>query len=342
MPTNDLEDVDPMTILQPAPLGIGVYGYGGAGKTETALRLAFGIQRVYGGDVFYADTESRKGLAYRKMFPFRYIDFRAPHNALRYIDLIKMFAGRKGVLVIDTFTEEHDGEGGMIETQADAKDGKESRTAIAWALAKGQHKKLPRELRRALQTIPIIGTWRAEDKTDWNHKDERTGKVSPIPKGEMPIGSPDIPFEMTMHVLMRAGARGVPCLTPNTYGEDIMTKIPRWFDGLFKPGETITEEHGEALARWSMAEATPHRGRPAPTPAGPPVETPGTRILQRLTEARSGADLDQIAIDFKAALAERTIRKSEGEQIRLLAAARREALAGVVDPSAEPPQDGAS
>lgn len=337
MTTSDLEDVDPMTILQPAPLGIGIYGYGGAGKTETALRLAFGIQRVYGGDVFYADTESRKGLAYRKMFPFRYVDFRAPHNALRYIELIKLFSGRKGVLVIDTFTEEHDGEGGMIETQADAKDGKESRNAVAWALAKGQHKKLPRELRRALQTIPIVGTWRAEDKTDWNHKDDRTGKVTPIPKGEMPIGSHDIPFEMTMHFLMRAGARGVPCLTPNTYGEDIMTKIPRWFDGLFKPGETITEEHGEALARWSMAEAKPAQAR---TANGPPAETPGTRILARLAAAKSTAELTAIEADYKAHAAAREIRKSEGEQIRLLAAARREALAGVVPPDLEPGAEG--
>jgi hypothetical protein len=261
--TSSFSDVDPMTIRQPAPLGIGVYGYGGAGKTETALRLAFGIQRVYGGDVFYADTESRKGLAYRRLFPFRYIDFRAPHNALRYIELIRTFSQRKGVLVIDTFTEEHDGEGGMLETQAEAKGDRESRNAVAWALAKGQHKKLPRVLRQALQTIPIIGTWRAEDKTDWNHKDER-GKVTPVPKGEMPIGSRDVPFEMTLHFLMRAGAKGVPCLRPETYGEDIMTKIPRWFDGLFRPDQPITEEHGEALAGWAMAEAAPEPREAAP------------------------------------------------------------------------------
>lgn len=323
---SSFEDVDPMTITAPAPLGVGIYGYGGAGKTETALRLAFGIARVYGGDVFYADTESRKGLAYRKMFPFRYIDFRAPHNALRYIELIKTFANRKGVLVIDTLTEEHDGEGGMLDTQAEAKDGKESRNAVAWALAKGQHKKLPRELRRALQTIPIVGTWRAEDKTDWNHKDER-GKVTPVPKGEMPIGSRDVPFEMTLHFLMRAGARGIPCLVPETYGEEMMTKIPRWFDGLFRPGEPITEEHGEALARWAMAEA-----KPAP----PPDEKPYPRLWARVQTAQPG-DVDGLAAECKAAFEAKTITQGEARNLSKAIAARRDALAGVVNPDAEPP-----
>lgn len=332
------EDVDPMTINEPAPLGIGVYGYGGAGKTETALRLAFGIQRVYGGDVFYADTESRKGLVYRKMFPFRYVDFRAPHNALRYIDLIKTFADRKGVLVIDTFTEEHDGEGGMIETQADAKDGKESRNAVAWALAKGQHKKLPRELRRALQTIPIIGTWRAEDKTDWNNKDERTGKVTPIPKGEMPIGSRDVPFEMTLHFLMRAGAKGVPCLTPSTYGEDIMTKIPRWFDGLFKPGEPITEEHGEALARWAMSEGKP-------TTQAPPAAKITAEDAAAIESFRARFHAAESAEDV-AAIAKEVGRHPKGGPVRVsvnpsyLAAKAR--VTGELPPGVEPPATGAA
>ena len=335
------EDVDPMTINEPAPLGIGVYGYGGAGKTETALRLAFGIQRVYGGDVFYADTESRKGLVYRKMFPFRYVDFRAPHNALRYIDLIKTFAGRKGVLVIDTFTEEHDGEGGMIETQEEAKrdrDGniKESRNPIAWAIAKGQHKKLPRELRRALQTIPIIGTWRAEDKTDWNNKEH--GKVVPIPKGEMPIGSRDIPFEMTLHFLMRAGAKGIPCLSPSTYGEDIMTKIPRWFDGLFKPDEPITEAHGEALARWAMSEGKPLAPKTAP-PSDPGEHTAAIESFRaRFRNAESAEDV--------AAIAKEVGRHPKGGPVRVnvnpdyLAAKAR--VTGELPPGAEPPATGAA
>lgn len=257
--TTTFSDVDPMTILTPAPLGIGLYGYGGAGKTESALRLAFGIKRVYGGEVYFVDTENRKGLAYRALFPFRYVEFRPPHSSERYIELLRAYANKPGVLVIDQFTEEHDGEGGMLETKEAAMydrsgEYKESRTAVAWNTAKQPHKRLARELRKALSTIPIVGTWRAEDKTDWNHKNDR-GKIEPVPVGQMPIGSKDLPFEMTAHYLLRPGARGVPCLKPETRGEDIMTKIPRWFAGLVREGKTLNEDVGEAMARWAQGAA---------------------------------------------------------------------------------------
>jgi len=328
-------DVDPFSITEPAPLGVGVYGYGGAGKTETALRLAVGIQRVCGGEIFYADTESRKGLVYRKMFPFRYIDFRAPHSAARYIELIRTFSQRKGVLVIDTFTEEHDGEGGMLEAHAEHKRNDEKRTARAWGIVKPEHKKLPRELRRALQTIPIVGTWRAEDKTDWNTKDAN-GKVTPTPKGEMPIGSRDVPFEMTLHFLMRAGAKGVPCLRPETYGEEIMTKIPRWFDGLFQPEKPITEEHGEALAHWAMAEGAARK--PAQEAQ---IGAEAAVILQELQKAESIEQVEEtMRLDFDRACKARKIKRSDGDRIRAYAEERKRVLSGEAVATREPGVEG--
>lgn len=313
--TSTFSDVDPMTIRQPAPLAIGLFGYGGSGKTESALRIAFGIARVYGGDVFYADTENRKGLAYRRLFPtMRYIDFGPPHNALRYVELIRTYSQRRGVLVIDQFTEEHDGEGGLLDTQEEAKQGKESRNAVAWAVAKGQHKRLARELRKALSTIPIVGTWRAEDKTDWNHKDDR-GRVTPEPIGQMPLGSKDIPFEMTANYLLRAGARGMPCLTPETRGEHVMTKIPRWFADVVRPGEAFTEDHGEAFARWAMSEA----------------EHPDVaRLGAAIDAAPDDAAVDAAGKEAAALVRARALTKADLEKLSARARARRAVLRGEV------------
>ena len=42
------------------PLMIGLMGPSGGGKTYSALRLATGIQRVAGGDIFMIDTERRR------------------------------------------------------------------------------------------------------------------------------------------------------------------------------------------------------------------------------------------------------------------------------------------
>lgn len=332
-------DVDPMTITGPAPLAVGLFGYGGSGKTESALRLAFGMRRVYGGEVFFVDTESRKGLAYREIFPFRYVEFGPPHNALRYCELLESFAHRKGVLVIDQFTEEHDGEGGMLETQEEAKGGKESRNAISWALAKGQHKKLARVLRRVRSTIPIVGTWRAEDKTDWNHKDERTGKLVPVPVGQMPIGSKDIPFEMTATYLLRPGARGLPCLKPETRGEDIMTKIPRWFVDIIREGEVITEEHGEAMARWAWAQDT--------SKASPEM----ANLTTAIECAPDVATIETIGREVAQLVKSGALSKADAGKLSAKAKERRAAIAtggGIPDarpsprpPTAPPPEPGA-
>jgi hypothetical protein len=327
--------VDPMTITEPEVFAIGLYGYTGTGKSKSALEIATGIIRVYGGEIFYADADGRRGLHFRKQYPkMRYIDFPAPHNALDFADLIAAHEGKRGCLVIDGMTQEHEGEEGLIDTHAAEKDrrgGDDGKNAVAWALAKSQHKILVRVVRRAIQSIPIIMCWRAQDKTDWNNKDDR-GKVKPLALGEMPIGSMDLPFEMTATYLLPVGSRGVPCLDPVERGEMLMTKIPDQFRDIVKPDEQFTEAHGEAMARWAMLPTKPR----AAAPAGPPAETPGTRILARLTAARSTAELVEIEADYKAHAAAREIRKSEGEQIRLLAAARREALAGVVPPDLEP------
>lgn len=284
--TRTFSDVDPSTITRPSPLSLGLFGYTGTGKTESALRLAHGMVKVTGGDIFFADTENGRGLHFKQMFPrMRYIDFPPPHNALDFADLIESYAERRGVLVIDQMTEEHEGEGGLLDTQEAAKQGKDSRTALAWGIAKGQHKKLVRVFRRVIANIPIIVTWRAQDKLDWSNKN-RDGRTEPKPLGEMPIGSKDLPFEMTATYLLPPGAKGMPCLAPESIGERMMTKIPRFLADVVKPGERFTEAHGEAFARWAMgaaADPTPEELRERLEAAGTPEEVKAvTGVLSRL------------------------------------------------------------
>ena len=52
------------------PLLIGLVGSSGSGKTFSALRIATGIQKVTGGDIYYIDTESRRALHYADAFKF--------------------------------------------------------------------------------------------------------------------------------------------------------------------------------------------------------------------------------------------------------------------------------
>ena len=69
-------------------------------------------------------------------------------------------------------------------------------------------------------------------------------------------------------------------------------------------------------------DMTDPRHRPPP----PAEEAPAARILAALTAAQDLAAVDAAILDFDAACKARQIRKSEGEQIRLVIDARREAL----------------
>lgn len=276
--------VDPATLTSRMPLAVGLYGYTSTGKTESALRLAHGIVSVLGGTVYFADTDSGRGVHYRSMFPkMQYIRFDPPHNALDFADLLYQFEPLQGVLVIDQMTEEHDGVDGLLDTFAQEQDGKPARNAIAWGVAKTQHKKLVRAFRAVVTKLPIIVTWRAQKKVDWSHKDEK-GRTAPESLGDMPVGSSDLPFEMTATYLLPPGAKGVPCLAPVTIGERMMTKIPRFLQDVVREGEALCEQHGEAMARWALG----------PKPPPPPVELVFPWQVPEIAALATPAELEQM------------------------------------------------
>lgn len=257
---------NPANITDPVALSIGLYAFTGQGKTECSLRLAHGIARVTRRRVVLADCDNGRGLHFCRgpnpMFPdVDYIDFKAPHNALDYVDLLEQMRNEQVVLIIDNMSAEHEGEGGLLDTFEHAKRGDEKRNAVAWGAAKTPHKQLVRVFPSVNRTLPIIVTWRAQEKIDWTHKEN--GKTTPQSKGEMPIGSNDLPFEMTATYLLPAGSKGAPCLDPKEKGEKLMTKVPRWFEGIVRPGEKFAEAHGEAMARWAFATGSKKTAPPS-------------------------------------------------------------------------------
>ena len=331
------EIANPNTITDPVALSIGLYSLTGQGKTRSGLHLAHGIARVYQCPVVLADCDNGRGLHFvrgaQAMFPsVGYIDFKAPHNALDYVDLLAQVSRDRVVLMIDNMSAEHEGEGGLIDTYEDAKQGKESRNAVAWGKAKAQHKQLVRAFVAANRRIPIIVTWRAQEKLDWAHKNDR-GQTEPQSQGEMPIGSKDLPFEMTATYLLPAGSKGAPCLDPKEKGERLMTKIPGWFEGIIRPGEKFTEAHGEAMARWAIGNVAASTAPASP----PPIGERASLILEALRSAESAERVTEILRgDYDRACKERQIRRHEGERIRAYADERRRALSGELPPDAEP------
>src|ERR1700728_1669346 len=120
---------DQPAIRQATPLLFGLIGPSGGGKTYSALRLATGIQRVSGGEIFMIDTESNRSLAYADKFKFRHVPFGAPFSPLDYLAAVEHCV-KKGakVIIVDSMSHEHEGPGGVLEEH----DAEMKRLAVAW------------------------------------------------------------------------------------------------------------------------------------------------------------------------------------------------------------------
>ena len=90
------------------PLFIGLVGCSGSGKTMSALRLATGMQRVTGGDIFGVDSEADRMLFYADTFKFRHVHFGAPFDPLSYLSAVEHCV-KKGAttIIVDSASHLH-------------------------------------------------------------------------------------------------------------------------------------------------------------------------------------------------------------------------------------------
>jgi hypothetical protein len=118
------------------------------------------------------------------------------------------------VIVVDSTSHEHAGEGGLLdwheeELQRMAGDDWKRREAVkmaAWIKPKMAHKQM---VQRLLQVrAHLILCFRAEEKVEMVRGDD--GKMKIVPKGWMPICEKNLPYELTVSLLLTPEAPGVP------------------------------------------------------------------------------------------------------------------------------------
>lgn len=243
---------DKPAVRESVPLLVGLMGPSGGGKTFSALRLATGIQRVAGGDIFVIDTESKRALHYADKFKFRHVDFKAPFGSLDYLDAMKYCKDKgAGVVVVDSMSHEHEGPGGYLMSHAAEIDrmagddhAKAERVKFsAWIKPAQQRRQLINEM---LQLgVNLVCCFRAKEKL----KLER-GK-DPLPLGWMPIAGEEFLYEMTVTGLLYPGSNGIPMWNPTMPGEKTMMKLPEQFLGMINDGKQLSEDHGHKLAEWA-------------------------------------------------------------------------------------------
>lgn len=245
------------------PLLIGLMGPSGSGKTFSALRLATGIQQVSGGDIYFIDTEARRGLHYADKFKYRHMEFAAPFGSLDYLAAIRHCVNRgAGVVIVDSLSHEHDGPGGVLEQHEQELDrmagqdyGKRNAmNLIAWAKPKAARRQFISGLLQV--NCNFVFCFRAKEKAKPVKKD---GKTVIENQGWMPIAGEEFCYEQTINCLLLPSANGVPTWRSDEPGERAMMKLPEQFRPLFGHGEALTEDMGHRMAEWARGVEAPSR-----------------------------------------------------------------------------------
>lgn len=243
---------DKPAVREATPLFVGLFGPSGGGKTFSALRLATGIQRITGGDIFAIDTENRRMLHYADKFVFRHMPFSAPFGSLDYLAAVEHCV-KKGAktIIVDSMSHEHEGPGGVLEQHAV----ETQRLAALWKVSEAKAQIAawapPKQARRRMiNTLLQINAnfvfcFRAKDKL------RIVSGKDPIDMGCMPICGEEFFFEMTLSCLLMPMDKGVPTWKSDYPGERAMMKLPGQFETMFGQPKQLDEDTGQRLAEWS-------------------------------------------------------------------------------------------
>lgn len=286
---------------QNVPLLIALEGASGSGKTFTALMLAAGIADEIGrannrpGRVFAIDTEHGRMRHYAPApgevanpaagtFAFEYAEIEPPFSPAAYGDAIKG-AEQAGadVIIIDSFSHEWEGEGGVRDWAEMLEAGvpkvtnpraygqgwqddwqvKPVKAPAQWIEPKKAHKRLVNQMLAA--RAHVIVCLRSEEKMRLETIEERgsNGKVYkktniiaaadlPVLERWVPICEKRFPYEITTSLLLLPSQPGVP--VPRKLQEQHLSNVPT--------DRRIGRDTGAALARWAMGGAAANRTPP--------------------------------------------------------------------------------
>jgi len=244
------------------PVFFGISSPSGAGKTFSALRLATGIQSVVGGRIAMIDTEDGRGTYYADRFDYDWIALGPPFRPRHYLEALQ-FAASKGVqtCIIDSFSHEHEGEGGMLEmhdaeldrkTRGDASR-RDALNMAAWIAPKRERATLRNWIQRS--RMNLIACFRAKEGAKPARKEGST-QTEVVQTGWVPIGGDVYVYEMTASCLIYPGQKGVPEWTGQTAGERQWIKLPIQFAPIFKDPRPLDERHGKEMALWAKGDDT--------------------------------------------------------------------------------------
>lgn len=216
---------------------IGITGHSTSGKTYSALRFARGIVSKIGGTIGFIDTENGRGSMYStELGPYMIDELHAPFSSPRYTEKMKEAAAQKfSVLIIDSFSHEWEGIGGVLEYADEIETKTKAKGLNKWNKPKVAHKKMMNVMTQL--PMHVIVCLRAKDKKI-QVKNADTGKDEILSAGTIPIQDKDFIYEMTLSFLM---------------GEKYHVEYKKGPETLrpFFHDKIITEETGARFIEWA-------------------------------------------------------------------------------------------
>lgn len=247
---------------------VGVAGGTGSGKSMSALLMAWGMCGP-GGRIVAVDTERGRLTEYAKKadgtevpglegLEFFTLDLEPPYRPGRYVEAITAameYAGETGVVIVDSISHEHEGQGGLLDwhdevalrmARGNASDAPRYNFP-AWAEPKAAHKDLV-ELLVSRRSAGIILTFRAKEAYE-----AKGGKVTS--KGMQPITDAGLPYECSCFMMLYSDAPGVPVFTHKALHATMVQEgvFPTKGDGYAQ----ITRAHGERIMAWAQGGERP-------------------------------------------------------------------------------------
>lgn len=270
---------------------IGIYGESGSGKTYSALTMARGLAGD-DGIVMMLDTENRRGEMYSDEIPGGYEvqQVQEPFASKKFADLIveaETFANNhEACLVIDSFSHEWEGIGGVVnaaETIAEGKAKKYNKDwngTVAfgdWKTPKQDHKRMM--LKMLGSKMHIICCLRAQysshqiEKKDYEKYGITAKTNTAVIRDDFqtPIQDKNFIFEMMAHIELSNKQPGVP----------ILRKCPKMLMPAFQQSNTITVDTGRLIAAWTAGGAPDEEMHAEALDMGEKAASCGTQAYKR-------------------------------------------------------------
>ena len=231
-----------------AKLRMALTGVSGAGKTLSALYIAYGITNDW-GKIALIDTEHERARFYANRSDlntgeFLYAPFPPPYSPDHYKQFVEEGAkavGPDGAVIIDSFSHAWNNEGGVLDIKNNiASQQKGKNDFSAWDEAG----KVQNSLVNTILAVDCHTIVTMRSKMDYVMQENDRGKMTPVKVGLAPVQRNDTEYEFD--IVLDIARNHIATASKDT------TFLDRF-------GKVITPELGKQLADWLNTGVEPVR-----------------------------------------------------------------------------------